>query len=295
MNSTPKIVISASRRTDIPAFYMPWFMEQIGRGFFEVVNPFNQRVSVVPAAPDAVHTIVFWSKNFGAFISGRYGDKLLELGYHLFFNFTINSDEPVLEPNVPALDERLQQLNYLAGNFGPRTINWRFDPICNFRTEPGPSKDNLRDFMHIAREAARCGVERCITSFMDHYPKIARRLPPQSGFAFIDPPLTDKAAALMKMEAQLADVGVRLLTCCEKEVIAALGPDSTITPSACIPNDLLMELFGGNLCLKKDSGQRVKAGCGCRVSVDIGSYRQQPCFHNCLFCYANPASYDGSK
>ena len=71
---------------------MPWFMEQIARGIFEVVNPFNQRVSIVPATADAVHTIVFWSKNFGPFIGEHYGDKLLELGYHLFFNFTVNSD-----------------------------------------------------------------------------------------------------------------------------------------------------------------------------------------------------------
>jgi hypothetical protein len=290
MDSLQKIVISASRRTDIPAFYMSWFMEQIDRGFFEVVNPFNQRVSVVPATPDAIHSIVFWSKNFGPFIGGGYGDRLLGLGYHLFFNFTINSDNPVLEPNVPALDERLKQLKYLAGHFVPRAINWRFDPICFFRTGPGPLKDNLCDFVHIAREAARCGVERCITSFMDHYPKIARRLSSRTGFAFIDPSLADKAATLMKMENQLADAGIRLLTCCEKNVIAALGPDSTIAPSACIPNDLLLELYGGNLSLKRDSGQRVKAGCGCRVSVDIGSYLQQPCYHNCLFCYANPAS-----
>ena len=54
MNTPPKTVISASRRTDIPAFYMPWFMEQISKGFFEVLNPFNQRVSVVPATPDKI-------------------------------------------------------------------------------------------------------------------------------------------------------------------------------------------------------------------------------------------------
>jgi hypothetical protein len=90
MKFTNKIVISASRRTDIPAFYMPWFMEQISKGVFEVVNPFNQHVSVVPAMADRVHTIVFWSKNFGPFIDHGYDQQLLELGYHLFFNFTIN-------------------------------------------------------------------------------------------------------------------------------------------------------------------------------------------------------------
>ena len=104
-----QIVISASRRTDIPAFYMPWFMEQISKGEFEVVNPFNQRVSVVPAAPNEGHTIVFWSKNFGPFLHEDFDRRLQDSGYHLFFNFTINSVLPALEPNVPPLGERLER------------------------------------------------------------------------------------------------------------------------------------------------------------------------------------------
>ncbi|UCD81688.1 MAG: DUF1848 family protein, partial [Desulfobacterales bacterium] len=248
-----------------------------------------------PATPDAVHTIVLWSKNFGPFIEGKYGDQLLALGYHLFFNFTVNSDSEILEPNVPVLEERLNQLKYLAEHFGPRAINWRFDPICFYRTSKSALNDNLHDFGYIAEKAAGWGIERCITSFMDHYPKIRRRLSSRSGFAFIDPPLTAKVKTLVKMSAQLAVLGIRLRTCCEKEVIDALDRESSIAPSACIPNDLLLELYGGNLSLKRDTGQRVKAGCGCRVSVDIGSYRQQPCYHNCLFCYANPTSGAGSK
>ena len=85
-----KTVISASRRTDIPAFYMEWFMRQIVKGTFEVVNPYNRHISRVKAAAADVDTIVFWSKNFGPFLKGRYGEKLIDLGYHLFFNFTIN-------------------------------------------------------------------------------------------------------------------------------------------------------------------------------------------------------------
>ena len=94
----------------------------------------------------------------------------------------------------------------------------------------------------------------------------------------------------MDMEKRLDKLKIRLTACCEKEVIAALPPESSIAPGSCIPNRLLKTLYGGNLSLRKDSGQRVKAGCGCQVSVDIGSYRDQPCYHNCLFCYANPAS-----
>ncbi|MBW1842194.1 MAG: DUF1848 family protein, partial [Deltaproteobacteria bacterium] len=96
-----KRVISASRRTDIPAFYMSWFMQRIQEGFFEVKNPYNHKITVVPAAPEEVHTIVFWSKNFGPFIQGKYGQTLAAMGYNLFFNFTINSDDSLLEPQVP--------------------------------------------------------------------------------------------------------------------------------------------------------------------------------------------------
>ncbi|CAB1061438.1 hypothetical protein D1BOALGB6SA_6211 [Olavius sp. associated proteobacterium Delta 1] len=290
MNPPQKTVISASRRTDIPAFYMPWFMEQIKKGFFEVVNPFNQRVSVVPATPHVVHTIVFWSKNFGPFIDEGFGERLLKQGYYLFFNFTINSDNPILEPNVPPLKERIDQLKHLSQHFGSRSISWRFDPICYYETGQGSLHDNLGDFSAIGEQAAAVGIERCITSFMDYYPKIRKRLSFRPGLVLTDPPLIDKVNTLIEMETRLAALNIHLTTCCEKEVIAALPPGSSISPSSCIPNDLLMELYGGNLALRKDTGQRVKAGCGCKVSVDIGSYRHQPCYHNCLFCYANPNS-----
>ncbi len=295
MNLPQKTVISASRRTDIPAFYMPWFMEQLEKGFFEVVNPFNQRVSVVPATPHEVHTIVFWSKNFEPFIDEGFGDRLLKQGYNLFFHFTINSDNTILEPNVPPLKERFDQLKYLSDHFGSRSISWRFDPICYYETGQGALHDNLNDFTTIGEKVAAVGIERCITSFMDHYPKIRKRLSSRPGLVLTDPPLTDKVNTLIEMENRLAALNIHLTTCCEKEVIATLPPGSSITPSSCIPNDLLMELYDGNISLRKDTGQRVKAGCGCKVSVDIGSYRHQPCYHNCLFCYANPTSGPGGK
>jgi hypothetical protein len=97
------------------------------------------------------------------------------------------------------------------------------------------------------------------------------------------------------MESRLAALNIRLFTCCEKDLVEALPATSSVTHSSCIPNDLLMKIYYGRLSLRKDTGQRVKAGCGCKVSVDIGSYRRQPCYHNCLFCYANPMSGYGEN
>ena len=295
MIKTHKIIISASRRTDIPAFYMPWFMSQIKRGSFEVTNPFNQRVSCVPATLDRVHTIVFWSKNFGPFLDKNYGEQLLKQGYHLFFNFTVNSDCTNLEPNVPPLRKRLDQLEHLCQRFGPETINWRFDPLCFFKTEVGIMQDNLHDFFSIAEKAAECEIMRCITSFMDHYPKIRRRVSTRPGFVFIDPPLEKKIEIVHGMEKELGARNIQLSLCCEKDLMQAIFRNSSVSGSACIPGELIQKLAGGRLSLKKDTGQRVKAGCGCTLSSDIGSYRLQPCYHNCLFCYANPASGPGGR
>jgi DNA repair photolyase len=237
-----------------------------------------------------VHTIVFWSKNFGPFIDQGYGSQLQERGYHLFFNFTINSDSADLEPGVPPLNQRLGQLADLCDTYGPRAVNWRFDPLCFYMTAQGVLRDNLNDFQVIADHVAKSKISRCITSFMDHYPKIRRRLSSRPGFKFIDPPLAEKVKTILQMETQLADFKIRLSTCCEKDLIQALPGTSSVTPSSCIPNDVLMELYPGRVSLRRDPGQRLKAGCGCKVSSDIGSYNRQPCYHNCLFCYANPTS-----
>lgn len=265
-------------------------MKQIKNGHFEVVNPYNRHVSIVPATPDKVHTILFWSKNFGPFIKSGFGEKLREMGYNVYFNFTINSEEPLLEPNVPALEERIRQLEYICRNFDPGSISWRFDPICFYNTKDGKIHDNLHDFNHISSKASQYGIKRCITSFMDDYHKIRKRVTKMPGFAFIDPPIEIKSEIVLKMKDELSHKNISLHTCCEKELLSILPENSGITKSLCIPNDLLMKLFGGSLSLSKDSGQRIKNGCGCNVSADIGSYSLHPCYHNCLFCYANPAS-----
>ena len=290
MTTATKIVISASRRTDIPAFYMPWFMAHIERGQFAVVNPFNRKKSIVPATPDHVHSIVFWSKDFGTFIREGFGQQLQKKGYNLFFNFTINSEAPLLEPQVPPLHDRLVQLGELCRRFTPEAINWRFDPICYFKSGGGGTRNNLQDFARIAENAAGLGISRCITSFMDDYPKIRKRISRLPEFSFVDPPLDEKVAQILSMETELAKKNIRLFTCCEKELQDALPGDSEVAPSSCIPNDLLVQLYGSGISLKQDAGQRVEAGCRCRQSTDIGSYRQHPCRHNCLFCYANPST-----
>lgn len=282
-----RIVISASRRTDIPAFYMPWFMQQIEQGFFDVRHPFSGKSARVPAGAEQIHTIVFWSKNFGPFIDGGYERRLVEKGYHLFFNFTINSANPILEPAVPPTEARIEQLARLTDRFGPAAVQWRFDPICFYKQASGPEGHNLNQFDLIARKAARLGIQTCITSFVDLYQKVRRRSA-QAGVTFIDPALGRKINQIVSMTRLVRPLGIQLQLCCEHELLTALPADAMVAGASCIPNHLLAALYGDDISLARDTGQRVAAGCGCRVSRDIGSYQLHPCPHHCLFCYANP-------
>ena len=287
MKGEPKQILSVSRRTDIPAFYMAWFMDQVARGFIEVINPFNRQVKQVAISPERVHTMVFWSKNFGPYLAGSYGERLQAMGYHLFFNFTVNSRSPLLEPGVPDLDQRLGQLRQLCHRFGTASVQWRFDPICHFTTQTGAIQTNLDDFETIAAAAGECGIGTCTTSFMDRYRKIERRT--RDKIVFVEPSPAERAKILLNMEQVLSPLGIQLDLCCEKKVLAQLPAESTIKAGSCISGRRIMAVHGGRVSQRQDSSQRKKSGCGCTISVDVGSYSLHPCHHNCLFCYANPA------
>ena len=263
-------------------------MAGIEAGAFEVENPYNRRRRIVAARPHDIHSIVFWSKNYGPFLRRQIGETLEQRGYHMFFNFSLNSTAPELEPHVPPLGDRLRQLKELAVRFDPRCIFWRFDPVCLYRRSPTAAiEDNLDQLARIAAAASRLGLGLCVTSFVDLYPKVQRRAR-RAGIIFEDPPPEIKAAILQRMANTLRDRGIRLQTCCEKDIQAYLATDSGIQSGACIPGDQLAQLYGPGFKRQRDRGQRTRAGCGCNVAIDIGSYHRQPCYHNCLFCYARP-------
>jgi hypothetical protein len=294
MIQPPVNILSASRRTDIPAFYMDWFMDRINRGFFNIKNPYTRTVKPVTVSRDITHSIVFWSKNYDAFIKAGAGERLTQLGFNLYFNFTLNSESALLEPMLPPLTQRLEQLNELAGVFGPDKISWRFDPICFYVTpHNGSTKNNLSDFPAIAEQASKLGIQRCVTSFFDTYPKIQRRLKRlcqtnHPSVCFTNPTLDKKTQVIRRMASHLTGTNIKLYLCCEREVFSALESDTGVEENACIDGRLLKHLFGGTPERKRDYGQRSKKGCHCTRSIDVGSYENHPCFHNCLFCYANP-------
>ena len=288
--ASDQIVISASRRTDIPAFYLNWFMSRLDKGYFRVMNPYNRKMGIIPADPHRVHSIVFWSKNFAEFLSRQIGEQLQDCGYPLYFQFTLNSADPYLEPRIPSVKARLEQMKQLAERFGPTAICWRFDPICYYKIDDSPVLNNLTDFSFIAEHVAAYGVRQCITSFMNLYPKIKRRSNGHADIQLVDPANDLKIETLLKMRAILSSIGIQLTTCCEKKLLETISENPGIKPSSCISNERLVDLFGGYLSYRKDRGQRISQGCQCRISSDVGTYSLQPCYHNCLYCYANPSA-----
>lgn len=271
-----RIVISASRRTDIPGFYMRWLENRIRQGGVDVRNPvIPDRTYTVSLLPQDVHTIVLWSKNFGPFL-----DSCLSRDprFRWYFNFSL-VDCPQWERGVPLLQDRLQQVREIAHRWSPRHINWRFDPIVFW--EEG-RKNNLASFAPISDAMAEIEVTRCTLSFVTWYSKIKKREAARN-LGFYDPPHSQKIDLLTRMSAFAYERGIVLESCCNDAWLEAPG----VVKGRCIDGILLSELAGKRCSLARDGSQR--SDCGCTKSVDIGSY-QMSCLHDCLYCYAKPVS-----
>jgi len=267
-----KQIISASRRTDIPAYYLDRLLEFIKQGYAEVRNPYSQKRYRVGLRPEEVHTLVLWSKNFRRFLENS--DSFSR--YNLYFLFTIN-DMPELEPGIPDLRKRLDQIHELAVRYGAERIAWRFDPVI-FRSD-GPVS-GPETFQKIGEHIAQTGITRVIFSFLDMYGKVKKRNKALN-LNLIDPPEAVKVEYAARLAGIAGALGMSLESCCEN-----LGNIEGITASSCINGALLARITGEPADTSKDKGQR--KGCNCTVSRDIGSYDDMPCPNGCLYCYANP-------
>jgi len=269
-----RIIISASRRTDIPAFYGDWLIGQIHRGFAEVTNPYHHKVCSVPLSKECVHSIVLWSKNFAQLLKRIDALK----GYELFFMLTIN-DSCFLEPRVPPLSERFEQCDFILKRFGKERLLVRFDPIVHWKEGAG-IRNNCASFETIIKKVAGAGITRVKTSFMDtRYRKLARR-----GVAFIDLPIGRKIEIAGTLGRIAGRYGVTLEFCCNDYLFKDEALPN-IEKSCCIDGRYIATIVGKPTIITKDPSQRKE--CQCTYSRDIGDYAQQ-CRHSCLYCYANP-------
>lgn len=275
-------IISASRRTDIPAFYAQWFMERVRRGFFHRVNPFNPRqVRRVSLKPEDVDTIVFWTKNPGPLLPSL--AELDDRGFSYYFQFTLNPYGHPFEPNLPPLGERIETFRTLGAMIGPGRVVWRYDPLILSSLTPPEYHREL--FGRTATEL-RGSTGRIMFSFLDFYGKAKSRLSAierDRGIVFHDIRGEEfrngRWELLKEMRACAAENGMELYSCAEEEELEGIG----IRHGHCIDAGLVRELSGSSAPLSRDRHQRRE--CGCAVSVDVGMYNSCP--FRCAYCYAN--------
>ncbi len=276
------MIISASRRTDIPAYFGRWFLHRLSEGFFLSMNPFNpHQVRRISLLPEDVDAIVFWTKNARPFFPAL--RELDARGYRYYFLFTLNDYPTLLEPGVPPLAERIDAFRRLSDAIGPSRVVWRYDPIIiSSRTPPAYHAKRLAA---LAEQLAGAS-ERVIISFLDYYSKVTRRLKrleASHGIPFTALKSEAHRAARERLCEGIGRIagehGLAAYSCAEA---LSLGPFG-IERGSCIDGKLINELFHLQQAFPGDANQR--SHCGCARAVDLGVYNT--CQACCAYCYAN--------
>lgn len=264
------MIISASRRTDIPALYPAWFVNRLKAGYLLVRNPMNKtQVSRIALSPETVDCIVFWTKNPLPML------KYLHLvdRYNYYFHFTITPYDSSIEMNLPKKSELIETFRRLSDAIGPDRVIWRYDPL--FYTGKYDYTFHLKSFEKLA--AALSGyTERCMYSFLTVYKKCEKNM---KEITFSRPCIND----IIKLSESFSGISalskISLQTCAEDIDLTGFG----ISRGKCIDDELVSRISGRKLSIPKDSNQR--ESCLCVSSVDIGAYNT--CTHRCIYCYAN--------
>jgi len=293
------VIISASRATDIPAFYADWFVNRLKIGYVKWINPFNNVPLYVSFKKAKL--IVFWTKNAAPIIN--YLDYLDEKQLNYYFQFTLNDyDTEKLEPNVPIIQKRIETFIELSRKIGKEKVIWRFDPLI--LTDKIGVDELLQKVENIGNQLKNY-TEKLIFSFADIeiYKKVKNNLRNNSIFyqEFNVQTMNKFAAGLQRLNKNWH---FELATCAEQIPLEKYG----IIHNKCIDDDLIIKIFPHNKILmdfmsvkitasdmfnskgciekkrnNKDKGQR--QFCGCIKSKDIGKYNTCP--HLCEYCYAN--------
>jgi hypothetical protein len=269
-------VISASRRTDIPAFYTEWLIRRLIDTYCWVQLPYGGGARRVDLRPEAVDAWVFWSKDFSRFFNVL--DRAEALGHHAFvFHYTINDAPRVLEPRTPEAALSADVMQRLAERGSIDSTVWRFDPIV--LTERETPELLLARFERLAGRLAGA-TRRVTTSFVDRYAKTDRNmLPALSRHAeTAQVPTLDQRREMVTQLSVIANkYGMELRVCAEPDLIGLQVP-----AARCVDPDQISTLLGKPLSLPR---RPTRTGCGCHASIDIGAYNT--CINGCVYCYAN--------
>ncbi len=271
----PPHVISASRRTDIPAFFTPWLLQRVREGFVLVRNPRNPaHVMRVSLLADDVIAVVFWSRDYGRLLPHL--PELDDRGLLPCFHLTLTAYGPPFELRAPAVDDVLDQFEALARRYGRHRIIWRYDPILlGSRHDPAHHLDR---FERLAERIAP-HASRCVVSFLDRYPATVRELDAvraATGETFEPPPLAQRFGLASDLLEIARAHGLDLSACCEPDLLP------TVPRARCIDPDLIRSFARDPLVAFRDAPTR--KGCGCVLARDIGAYHT--CAHGCVYCYA---------
>lgn len=264
------MIISASRRTDIPAFYSEWFFNRLKEGFLYTKNPFNpKQISKILLSPEVVDCFVFWTKNPQPMLEKL--DLLKE--YHFYFQFTLTPYERDIETNLPLKCELIGTFKNLSDRVGPQRIIWRYDPIVI--TAKYNKRYHLEQFDNLANDLSGY-TKRCVFSFYDEYRKCSNNMRSLGVQEICDVDML----TIAKEFARIGEVyGLSLETCAEAIDLNSLR----IRHGKCIDDELIAAISGRSIVVAKDKTQREL--CCCVGSIDIGMY--DSCPQGCLYCYAN--------
>ena len=265
------MILSASRRTDIPAFYFDWFLNRLKAGFVFVRNPMNPHLVSRISLHETVDFIVLWTKNPSSALKRL--DDLNSYGIPYYVLFTITPYGHDLEQNLPPKQELIDTFRRLSASIGKERVIWRYDPVL-FSAEID-TDFHLRHFASLA-ERLESSTERCVISFLHMYRKVRLNL---KSFPVIDS-TEERKVHIGKKVAEIAKAhSITVFSCAEEADLTSAG----IEKGRCIDDVLISKVAGKPLSLPKDRYQR--PACGCVESIDIGAY--DTCVHHCLYCYAN--------
>lgn len=265
------MILSVSRRTDIPTFYAEWFMERLRQKYVLVRNPFNiHSISRIPLTPENVDAIVFWTKNSKPI--HRYLDEIDELGYKYYFQYTITPYKKDLEEKVQDKKEIVETFKKLSEKIGSDKVVLRYDPVI--------LNDNYTIDFHKKAFTRLCDLlavytKKIIISFLDDYKKISKNIKNLNVKEISD----EEMYLIAENFAETADkYNLKIESCAEQINLEKFG----INHGKCIDDELIEKITGYKIKAGKD-GQR--QSCGCIKCIDIGEYNT--CLHKCLYCYAN--------
>jgi hypothetical protein len=269
------MIVSASRRTDIPGGFFDWFLDRMRQGYVDVKNPFNLRqIRRVSLAAGDADLIVFWTKNGTPLLEGLSEFETFRIPCMVLY--TITPYDRRVEPGIPEKDAMLDVFIRLADRLGPERVSWRYDPII---LTPEYSRDyHLRGFETCAKRLEG-RTRRCITSFVAPYKRVRGKL---EALGRHDPGAEERRG-LLALLAGLAEARGMALQTCGDETPPAEPPAPPIVPAgACIDPEIVSRLAGRDLRPVRDKHQR--PSCLCAASVDIGTYGTCP--NGCVYCYA---------